>query len=80
MLASLETIDNDSNKDKQITQQDYELFCKEFVFHKLKGKSFGFAFCEKFKFNDIFLKSLSDDTAKNHIEIFGYIKNDTPSN
>lgn len=71
-LAALEDLTN--NRNKQITEQEYELFCKEFIFEKIKGLSFGQAFCERFEFNGIFLKGLSDDLAKNHIEKLGYIK------
>lgn len=63
-----------SNNSKQISKKQYELFCKEFVFEKLKGIGFAEAFCEKFNFNDTFLKNLSDETAKYHIEMLGYIK------
>jgi hypothetical protein len=71
-LAGLEALTN--NKNKTVSKQDYEKFCNEFVFAKLKEKSFGEAFCERFSLNDIFLKSLSDETAKFHIEALGYIK------
>lgn len=62
------------NQYKTISKADYELFCKEFVFTKLKGVGFGQAFCERFGFNGLFLKNLSDETAKEHIELLGYIK------
>jgi hypothetical protein len=71
-LAALEQLTANSNK--TVSKTDYEIFLKEFVFDKLKGKTFGAAFCEKFGFNDIFLKALSDETAKSHIETLGYIK------
>ncbi len=71
-LAALEQLTG--NNKKKISKSDYEIFCKEFVFETLKGKSFAIAFCEKFGFNDIFLKGLSDSTAKEHIEKLGYIK------
>lgn len=71
-LAALEQLTGNSSK--QISKRDYDSFCKEFVFDKLKGKTFGESFCEKFDFNNIFLKGLSDDTAKDHIEKLGYIK------
>lgn len=71
-LGALESLT--TNSEKTISTTDYNVFCKEFVFDKLKGKSFGEAFCEKFGFNNIFLKSLSDSTAKLHIEKLGYIK------
>ena len=71
-LSGLEQLT--SNSTKQISKKQYELFCKEFVFEKLKGNSFAESFCKKFKFNDTLLKNLSDDTAKYHIEMLGYIK------
>lgn len=71
-LSGLEQLTG--NKNKQISKKQYELFCKEFVFEKLKGNSFAESFCKKFKFNDTFLKNLSDATAKYHIEMLGYIK------
>lgn len=63
-----------TNKNKVISKHEYKIFCNEFVFDKLKGQSFGESFCKKFGFNDTFLKNLSDETAKNHIELLGYIK------
>lgn len=59
---------------KQVNKKQYEVFCKDFVFDKLKGFSFGESFCKRFGFNDTLLKNLSDDTAKDHIEMLGYIK------
>lgn len=72
VLAELESLTN--NHTKTISKEDYSLFRKEFIFEKLKGKSFGQAFCERFGFNEIFLKNLSDKTAKHHIEKLGYIE------
>lgn len=69
-----------TNTNKQISSIEYESFCKEFVFEKLQGLSFGEAFCKRFDFNDFFLKKLSDTTAKDHIEKLGYIKNDARCN
>jgi hypothetical protein len=77
VLAALEQLT--TNSEKTISRVEYDMFLKEFVFDKLKGKSFGTAFCEKFGFSDIFLKALSDETAKSHIEKLGYI-DDTRSN
>lgn len=71
-LFALESLTENSSK--TVTKYDYENFCKEFVFEKLRGKNFGEAFCKKFDFNDTFLRGLSDQTAKLHIEKFGYIK------
>lgn len=71
-LAALEQLTG--NPKKKISKTEYEIFLKEFVFEKLKGDSFGSAFCIKFGFNDTFLKALSDETAKLHIEKLGYIE------
>lgn len=68
-----------TNHKKQITKQEYELFCKEFVFEKLKGKKFGESFCEKFGYNNFMLKDFTDDTAKRVIKNMGYVKDDTRS-
>lgn len=64
------------NKDDrpEISKQDYEVFCKEFIFDKLHERKFGEAFCERFNIDDYILKNLSDTTAKYHIEKLGYIK------
>ena len=56
-----------------ISRIEYETFQREFIFQKLKGKSFGLAFCEKFDITDFILEHLSDNTAKYHIENLGYI-------
>ena len=77
-LVALE--DLTQNKNKVISKHDYEKFLNEFLFNKLKGEAFGEAFCKRFGFNDVFLKGLSDNTAKHHIEKLGYIKDDTLSN
>jgi hypothetical protein len=71
-LGALESLT--TNSEKTISTVDYEIFCEEFIFDKLKGKTFGEAFCERFGFNNFFLKALSDSTAKLHIEKLGYIK------
>lgn len=71
VLGSLE--DLTANREKTICRRDYNIFCREFIFEKIKGKSFGETFCEKFGFNNTFLRNLSDDTARYHIEKLGYI-------
>lgn len=74
-LSILKSLDNlTCNAQKSVDKEEYEIFCKEFVFEKIKGQTFGYAFCKKFDLNDTFLKDLSDDTAKYHIEKLGYIK------
>lgn len=67
-------LDFNEHDSKTISKQDYEVFCKEFTFEKLKGKKYGEAFCERFELDDCILKNLSDTTAKFHIENLGYIK------
>ena len=57
-----------------ISKQEYEIFCKEYTFERLKGEPFGRAFCKRFDIDDYFLKNLSDKTARYHIEKLGYIK------
>ena len=64
-----------SNKDSiTISKEDYEIFRKEYVFDRLKGKSFGQAFCERFNIEDYWLENFTDETARYHIEKLGYIK------
>lgn len=65
---------NGNKEKKTISKQDYELFCKEYIFDNLKGKSFGQAFCERFQIQDHLINNVSNDTAKFHIEMLGYIK------
>jgi len=45
----------------QISKQDYDIFCKEYIFDQLKGKKFGKAFCERFDINDTLIKCLFDE-------------------
>ncbi len=53
----------------EISKQDYEVFCKEYIFDQLKGKKFGRAFCEKFKVKDAVIRCLVDeDIAREMIE------------
>lgn len=59
---------------KQISKKDYDLFCKEFVFEKIKGKKFGEAFCDKFGYNNFMLRNFSDETAIRTIKNMGYVK------
>jgi hypothetical protein len=76
-LSSLEDLINvlcKNTTNKIISKTEYDKFCKEFVFDKLKGKRFGESFCEKFNVDSFILSNLSDETAKHHIEKLGYIK------
>jgi hypothetical protein len=53
----------------EISKQDYEVFCKEYIFDRLQGKNFGRAFCERFDINDTVIKCLFDeDIAREMIE------------
>lgn len=59
---------------KMVNSNEYEIFCKEFIFEKLKGFSFGYAFCKRFDISNFMISNVSNDsTAKLHIEQF-YIK------
>lgn len=53
----------------EISKQDYEVFCKEYIFDQLQGKRFGRAFCERFNIKDTVVKCLFDeDIAREMIE------------
>lgn len=54
---------------QQISIEDYEVFCKEYIFDRLQGKSFGRAFCERFDVDDIVIKWLyNEDIAREMIK------------
>lgn len=60
---------------KTITTTQYEEFKHELVFEKLKGKTLGEAFCEKFEISDYMLSNIkNDEEATFLIENLGYIK------
>jgi len=57
-----------------VSKSDYELFCKEYVFEKLKGIAFGYAFCKRFGIQQYTISNMKNDLfVKQHIEKF-YIK------
>jgi hypothetical protein len=57
-----------------ITEQEYEDFCKKFLFEEIKGNNkFGEAFCKKYDDTNYVLSILSNKAAKEHIKKF-YIK------
>jgi hypothetical protein len=61
-------------KDFKITQQEFDDFCKGFLFEILKdNKSLGKAFCEKYNEPNYVLSILPNNTAKSHIKKF-YVK------
>lgn len=62
-------------KNFSITKQEFDDFCKEFLFEELKGETrLGEAFCKKYNETNLVLSILKDNTAaKNHIRKF-YVK------
>jgi hypothetical protein len=59
---------------KMVDRSEYEIFCKEYIFEKLKGFSFGYAFCKRFDISNYMISNVTDDSStKSHIELF-YIK------
>lgn len=71
MVQSLNQV---KNAGQMINKDEYEIFCKEYIFERLKGFSFGNSFCKRFDIVDYLISNVSDDsTAKLHIEQF-YIK------
>lgn len=61
-------------KDFSITEQEFEDFCKGFLFEQIKGDlKLGEAFCKKYNEPNYVLSILPDDSAREHIKKF-YIK------
>lgn len=57
-----------------IPREEYDNFCKEFIFAKLKDDTLGKAFCRTFNIIDYVLLLSSNDTfSMTHIEDKGYI-------
>lgn len=75
MAKELEAIivDPKSDKDFYITKQEFDDFCKGFLFEELKGTKLGTAFCKKFGQTNYVLSILHNKAAKEHIRRF-YIK------
>jgi hypothetical protein len=63
------------NKDFYVTEQEFDDFCKEFLFEELKGNNrLGKAFCEKYSEENFILSTFTNNKiAKEHIRTF-YIK------
>ena len=60
--------------DFKINKQEFEDFCKEFLFEQLKGDiKLGEAFCKKYDEPNYVLSILHDCSAKAHIKKF-YVK------
>jgi hypothetical protein len=61
-------------KDFKISKQEFEDFCKEFLFEQIKGDlKLGGAFCKKYNEQNYVLSILPDDSAREHIRKF-YVK------
>lgn len=60
-----------NKKNWTITKQEFEDFCKEFLFEQIKGDiKLGQAFCKKYNEPNYVLSILPDNSAKAHIEKF----------
>lgn len=72
------TLTSDSFKDTDfnpISKKEYDIFCKEYVFQKLKGINFGTAFKERFNCNDRVLSMfINQKDVMTHIEYCKYVK------
>ena len=61
-------------KEFKITKQEFDDFCKEFLFEQIKGEiNLGQAFCKKYDEPNYVLSILPNRSAKAHIKKF-YIK------
>ena len=61
-------------KNFNITQQEFDDFCKEFLFEQIKGDvRLGEAFCKKYDEPNSVLSILPDASAREHIKKF-YVK------
>ena len=61
-------------KNFNITQQEFDDFCKEFLFEQIKGDvRLGEAFCKKYNEPNYVLSILPDTSAREHIKKF-YVK------
>jgi hypothetical protein len=61
-------------KDFKISVQEFENFCKDFLFEQIKGDiKLGEAFCKKYDESNYVLSILPDNSAKEHIRKF-YVK------
>ena len=61
-------------KEFKISKQEFDSFCKEFLFEQIKGDyQIGEAFCKKYDEPNYVLSILPDHSAKTHIKKF-YVK------
>jgi hypothetical protein len=60
-----------ARKDFNINKQEFDNFCKEFLFEQIKGDyKLGEAFCKRYNEPNYVLSILSDRSAKAHIKKF----------
>ena len=58
-------------QDFTITREEFEEFCKEFLFEQIKGDiKLGEAFCKKYNEPNYVLSILPDTSAREHIKKF----------
>lgn len=75
MLKKSPQFEHMKNKSTKITREEYDLFCKEYIFDKLKDKKFGEAFCERFGIEDNAISILQNESfTKELIESLDYIE------
>lgn len=72
-LKSLEQW-TDKKEHKVVSKKEYEEFCKDYIFLKLKDIPFGKAFCERFDIHHFIIASLPGDSAKGYVEKHGFVK------
>jgi hypothetical protein len=59
------------SRDFKISKQEFEDFCKGFLFEQIKGdKKLGQHFCEKYNETNHVLSILSNKAAREHIKMF----------
>ena len=58
---------------QNVSWEEYELFCREFIFDKLRGIRFGKAFCDRFDIINYIIPQLSDESARDYIEKQGFV-------
>jgi hypothetical protein len=75
MVTALSRNAYKDNDFTHISKDEYEIFCKEYIFEKLKGVSFGVAFQKRFGIKDRVLSMFSEQSVcMTHIEYCKYVK------
>jgi len=71
MIAQLTT---DKASNTMVSEADWQIFCKEYIFEKLKGETLGSAFCKRFGIENWLISNMTDDNlSRLHIRKF-YVK------